>query len=250
MRREFLVFSFTFLEKFTWRYLRALKTHLPAEASAQAGNSELKTSPGFTLIEMIVAIALFAVVMVVAVGALLSLTAANKKAQGLQSVMNNLNISIDSMVRNIRMGNQYDASTDSSAGIVCSSNTGGPNDCNAGSDGVVFSCNPNAPSCASTGPRWAYKFVCGSMSNGSCTSGGYIAKSTDGGSSWNAITSSDSTSLEKLNIKNLTFYVVGSDPDDSIQPKTIIVIQGEAGVGRSKTTFHIQATAVQRELDL
>src|SRR3989344_5257439 len=62
---------------------------------------------GFTLVEMIVAIALFSVVMIVCVGALLALVNANRKAQALQSVMNNLNIALDGMVRSVRMGNSY-----------------------------------------------------------------------------------------------------------------------------------------------
>ena len=41
---------------------------------------------GFTLVEMIVAVALFAVVMLISVAALLSLVDANRKAQALQSV--------------------------------------------------------------------------------------------------------------------------------------------------------------------
>src|SRR3990167_630199 len=70
-------------------------------------NYELRTNAGFTLVEMIVAVALFAIVMLVSVGALLSLTAANRKAQALQSVMNNLNVALDGMVRSIRMGSNY-----------------------------------------------------------------------------------------------------------------------------------------------
>src|SRR3989344_5136440 len=85
---------------------------------------------GFTLVEMIVAVALFAIVMVVAVAALLSLTAANRKAQAIQSVMNNLNIAVDGMVRNMRMGTNYIGAT---AGEGCESNTGGgTNDCTGG----------------------------------------------------------------------------------------------------------------------
>jgi len=62
---------------------------------------------GFTLVEMIVAVALFSVVMLVSVGTLLALVGANRKAQALQSVMSNLNIALDSMVRSIRMGSVY-----------------------------------------------------------------------------------------------------------------------------------------------
>ena len=64
-------------------------------------------SRGFTLIEMLVSVALFAIVMLIAGSTLLSLVYANRKAQALQSVMNNLNISLDDMVRNVRMGSNY-----------------------------------------------------------------------------------------------------------------------------------------------
>ena len=59
---------------------------------------------GFSLVEMIVAVTLFAVVMLVSVGALLSLVNATRKARALESVMNNLNVTLDSMVRSLRMG--------------------------------------------------------------------------------------------------------------------------------------------------
>ena len=68
-------------------------------------------SRGFSLIEMIVAVALFAVVMLVAVGALLALVDANRKARALESVMNNLNITLDSMVRAMRMGSAFNCNS-------------------------------------------------------------------------------------------------------------------------------------------
>ncbi|MEK7093249.1 MAG: type II secretion system protein, partial [Patescibacteria group bacterium] len=71
-----------------------------------------KLSRGFTLIEMIVSVGLFAVVMIICVAALLSLVDANKKAQAIQSVMNNLNVAVDGMVRSIRMGTNYHCGTD------------------------------------------------------------------------------------------------------------------------------------------
>jgi len=72
-------------------------------------------SHGFTLIEMIVAVGLFSIVMLVSISALLSLVDANRKAQALQSVMNNLNIAVDGMVREIREGSNY------RCGSICAS---------------------------------------------------------------------------------------------------------------------------------
>src|SRR3954463_4374930 len=99
-----------------------------------AANSQSPTancSRGFTLVEMIVAVALFSVVMLVCVGALLALVGANRKVHALQSVMNNLNVTLDGMVRSIRMGSTFDGSG------ACAGNSGGPKDCTSG--GTQFS---------------------------------------------------------------------------------------------------------------
>ena len=66
---------------------------------------------GFTLIELLVSLSLFSVTMLVATGALLSLVDANAKSQSNQSIMNNLNIAIDGMMRSIRMGYDYSCGT-------------------------------------------------------------------------------------------------------------------------------------------
>lgn len=63
---------------------------------------------GFTLIEMIVAVAIFVVVVVIATGALLSVIDANRKSQSIKSVMNNLHFAVEGMARNIRVGSNYD----------------------------------------------------------------------------------------------------------------------------------------------
>lgn len=62
---------------------------------------------GFTLIEMIVALGVFALVITIAIGALLSLIATNQRLQAEQSVMTNLAFALDSMTREIRTGYNY-----------------------------------------------------------------------------------------------------------------------------------------------
>jgi len=68
-----------------------------------------KTTPqsGFSLIEMIVSLALFSVVVTISVGALLVLIATNQQLQNEQSVMTNLSFALDSMTREIRTGTRY-----------------------------------------------------------------------------------------------------------------------------------------------
>lgn len=62
---------------------------------------------GFTLLEMIVSLALFAVVAIVAVGALVRIVGLNRQAQSLQSSMNNVGFALESMSRELRTGSNW-----------------------------------------------------------------------------------------------------------------------------------------------
>lgn len=181
---------------------------------------------GFTLVEMVVSVALFAVVMTICVDVLLSLVAANRKAQALQSVMNNLNIALDGMVRNIREGTDFHCG---------SGTTNTPQDCPVGD--TLFAFEPYGNT--SSNSPWVLSFT--QDSNGV----GRIYKSVNGQSPI-AITAPE------VSIDEMQFYVIGTTRGDTTQPKVIIVIKGSAGVAgtSARTTFHIQATAVQRALDL
>lgn len=182
---------------------------------------------GFSLVEMLVAVALFTVVMLVSTATLLALVGANRKSQALQSVMNNLNISLEGMVRSIRMGSTYHC-----GGAPYTE----PQDCEAG---TAFAFK------AFEGDTWIYWF--GEDENGI----GRIYKSETGNSSEGfAITSPG------VEIDSLKFYVIGtargSADSANVQPKVVIVIKGTARSrdDRTRTTFNVQATAVQRVLDL
>jgi prepilin-type N-terminal cleavage/methylation domain-containing protein len=190
-----------------------------------------ESDKGFTLVEMIVSVALFAIVMTVCVDVLLALVNANRKAQALQSVMNNLNITLDGMVRPIREGSNFHCG--SGLDTV-------PQDCPAGDTSFAFEPFGNA---TISDPPWVYTFA--QDENGI----GRIYKSVNGQAAI-AITAPE------VSIDDIKFYVVGTAhggaPPDTVQPKVIIIIKGSAGAAGSKarTTFHTQATAVQRVLDL
>ncbi|HEY4519548.1 MAG TPA: type II secretion system protein [Candidatus Paceibacterota bacterium] len=182
------------------------------------------SAAGFTLVEMVVAVGLFAIVMLIATSALLSVVHANRKAHALQSVMNNLNVALDGMTRSIRMGSNY--------------RCGGP--------------SPSSPDCLSGGSSLYFEEYGGSTSNPADdwaywydASAKRLYKSEQGGSSGVAITAPE------VSIESLTFYVVGTTRGDTTQPKVVVAIKGTAGVSaRVQTTFSVQATAVQRLLDL
>jgi prepilin-type N-terminal cleavage/methylation domain-containing protein len=183
---------------------------------------------GFTMVEMLVSVGLFAILMVISVGALLMLLAANHKAQALQSVMNNFNISLDGMVRSIRQGSQFHCGEGIYTQAV---------DCPDG--GATFAFEPYGDPMADP---WVITFD---------EPNHRINESQDGGLTWTTITAPE------VSISKLRFYLIGSvrgsDPGiGPTQPKVIIVIDGVAASNNTKarTTFHVQATAVQRLLDL
>jgi len=66
-----------------------------------------KNNKGFTLIETLVSLALFSIVLVITGGVIVSIIQVNKKNQAVSSVVNNLNYSIDSMIRDIKTGYLY-----------------------------------------------------------------------------------------------------------------------------------------------
>ncbi len=70
-------------------------------------NEITKNNKGFTLIETLVSLALFSVVLVIVGGVIVSIIDINRKNQEVSAVVNNLNYSIDSMVRDIKTGYLY-----------------------------------------------------------------------------------------------------------------------------------------------
>lgn len=175
---------------------------------------------GFTLLEMIVALGIFAIAATLATGSLLSLTDAQKKAFSLQSTYDNVRFSLETMAKDIRTGDIY----------YC------------GSDANDLPAAPTARDCLSGGPALSYKNFPGNLI-AYRVSGGRIEKFIDGVLA-GAITSKNVT------INSLTFYVLGSLPEDNLQPRITIVIDGIAGSGRSASKFNLQTTVSQRKIGI
>jgi prepilin-type N-terminal cleavage/methylation domain-containing protein len=185
---------------------------------------------GFTLIEMMVAMSIFAIVMMVAVGALLSLTQANERAQGINSVMNNLNAALEDMSRSIRVGTTYHCET--SANPPPPSVLATPKDCASGG-GVLLAFEPSGGNPANPNDQTVYRL-----------NGTQLERSLDSGITWVAMTAPE-VSIDKFN-----FYVIGSARGDGIQPRVLMSIHGSANVPGGATTFVVQASVVQRVLDI
>lgn len=174
---------------------------------------------GFTLIELMTSVSIFLIVMTISMGAILGIFNANDKVGTLKITMDNLNLAVETMSREIRFGTTYDC------GLVEPIT---PTNCLAGSEvGLSFLANDGRT-------KISYRRVANN-----------IVKSIDGGPEI-------SVTAPEVNIQNLTFYVSGASgpPRDTLQPRVIIIIKGEAGTkASSQSGFTLQTEVSQRLLD-
>ncbi len=180
------------------------------------------TKKGFTLIEIMVSISVFSIVMLISSGSIFSVFDANRKSQTLRSVMDNLNLSLESMTRTIRFGSRYHCDINQGGGL----NT--TRDCAGGATSIAV--------LDSQGQQVVYRL-----------DGTRISRSINGGA-YQYITGTD------VSINSLNFYVLGSDTysatNNVIQPKVIMSITGHAGAkASSRTDFRLQTMVSQRLFD-
>ena len=169
-------------------------------------------------------ISLFIVVMTISMGSIVSIFDANRKAESLKTVMDNLNFSIESMTREMRFGKNYHCE-DSMANLPPYTT---PKNCVTQSELVSFLSNE--------GLQIVYR-----------KNGTQIEKSTDGGITYIGV------SAPEVSIQSLAFYVLGAGiaPANFSQPKILIKIRGTAGLKpKTKTDFTIQTLVSQRFLDI
>jgi prepilin-type N-terminal cleavage/methylation domain-containing protein len=183
---------------------------------------------GFSLVEVLVAIVIFSVVMLIAIGALVSIIDLNKKARSQKQALNNLNSALESMTRTIRDGTNYycdysanpatyDFEKDISAGNPCPL---GPPDANV----FVFD---------SFLTRTAYFEF-----------GGQIMRYKTGEGSV-AMTAPD-VSIEDLSFRTIVYTDSVTIP--TAQPNVLITVRGRAGINNpvTETDFSLQSTVSER----
>jgi prepilin-type N-terminal cleavage/methylation domain-containing protein len=189
---------------------------------------------GFTLIELMVSVALFAIIMVMALGALLSISAADRKAETIESVMNNLNFAVESMTRTIRTGYDYH----------CGTLTGG--DCANGDTLFKFT--------AQDGSSIIYAYDNSSACGQTGAVAGCILRSTNGGATYLPITAPEVIITNAASTgSGLQFYLRGSSlgsTGDNTQPNVVITINGYVKISETqKSPFTIQTSVTQRLYD-
>src|SRR3989344_1449051 len=150
---------------------------------------------GFTLIELMTAISIFIVVMTISMSSIIGVFDANRKSRSLKTVLNNLNLAVESMSREMRFGKNYHCG---SSGTITD-----PKNCVEGNTFLSF--------LSSDGMQITYRLT-GTIIEKQIDSGGYIA-----------------VTAPEIAIDNLTFYTLGAGTSNTLQPKVIIKIKSHSG---------------------
>jgi len=179
-----------------------------------------KINSGFTLIELMVSMTLFSFVITAALGALYTTLRANEKAKIIKLVVNNLNIALEEMSRELRVAHDF----------KCNGYNGdSPRECSK----ITFKTKDDCDGMYEFYNHTIYK---------------KIAKKN------NNVCESNPPRLsiigENINIDKLSFITLNLDPNDhTTQPKILIRLKGSTIVDNPltpKETFNIQTTISQR----
>jgi prepilin-type N-terminal cleavage/methylation domain-containing protein len=202
---------------------------------------------GFTLVELLVAMAIFITVITIATGALFSAQAINVRLEQTQVILDEVNLATEMMVRDIRYGTTFYCDTTSPGASVPTSRKS----CAHPAGGTVLIFRPAVALSGSTNQlndRIAYYISNGILYKKEYSSGGEVRTFQ--------MTSSS------INVSNLTFFVTGaqsttgtndfSSLSDINQPLVTILISGMTVPRRSNippVPFSVETSASSREID-
>jgi prepilin-type N-terminal cleavage/methylation domain-containing protein len=212
---------------------------------------------GFTLIEAMVAIAIFTIVMVIGISALLNVNNTNKKSQNLRAIIDNLNYVMEDMSRNFKLGSYYHCVSPIETVVVGTVNdfVAGEQDCGyVGHEGsLIVALEPmsGVPRNEVTGDENAedqviYMFRPGP--SGLMTEC-LLEKSTDGGREFVPITTTPDI---KIDCARSGFNVYNTQPgsDFAAAPRIVIRISGVVTYKEVTTPFSLQTSASQRNINV
>ena len=182
---------------------------------------------GFSLFEVLVAIAVFSVAVLSAVGSLVVVMSSQKKAFFVQTNQDNVRFSIEALEREIRTGVGYQQATG-----YCST-PGGPSDprgescfqfVNAQDQQIIY--------------KWSSDSLVCFSSNAQC-----IAKSTDG-AAFEPITAPE------VNVEVLKFVLTGENIDN-FQPRVTLIIRAVTpAVEPRQSRLDVQTTISKLKTDI
>ncbi len=222
---------------------------------------------GFLLVEMLVAVFLFTIVMLVSLTAVLALVDANKKNQNIKSVVNNLTLVVNGIVKNIAVSTKYYCGAVSQNTYLAGDYTPDDSDCTAFVDSggniqdpaqseIAFTFNEDTNNDGEL-DVFRYKFVTteqGVDEDGGAIDVGRIYRSVDSDAPEDFLP----VTAPEVKITSVRFYVYDTEPlnfitgtpSDTKQPRVVMIVVGYAGQKDStRSRFHVQTTISQRTLD-
>jgi len=179
---------------------------------------------GFSLIEVIVSIALFAVILTAALGSLLVIIDVNRQTKAIKLVVNNLNLAMEGMSRELRVGSNICDSDNGNSAPTASCNT-----VSAGVDTIFFTTD-----IGETSSRFR-------LNNDA------IERRIGSGGTSLPLTGTDVT------IEDMRFFIRGvgeTGAEADVQPSVLIVIAGNVRQADQVVEFDLQTVVSQRKLEL
>lgn len=210
--------------------LRRQSTRTPARRSATGG---------FTLIEIMVAVSIFAIVSLISISALLTANNLNRKAQAIKLVMDNLNFALASMTLKMKQGGSYSCYNIPDEGGDSQYPSTESQDCPDGNNAIAFrqALAPNR--------RYIYRFHQVDQGDGSTRGRLEFAQGDETGSmgDFRAITAPE------IDIKRAQFRVYDAQDNVAVvppQPRILISLYGDAVSGQQRSDFAIQTSVSDR----
>lgn len=171
---------------------------------------------GFTLIELMTALSIFIIVITISMGSILGVFNANRKSKSLKTVMSNLNLTLESMSREMRYGQKYHCGSSGTRTI--------PENCPLGDTYLSFLSSDNVQTTYQLNGTSIEKEVAGE---------GFVA-----------------VTAPEVVIDSLKFYTLGAGTNNTLQPKVVIMVKGHAGdLTKGGSSFILQTLVSQRILD-
>ena len=191
-------------------------------ASAQ----QHKHKRGFSLVELMVSLSIFAIVMIISVGTLLILIDANERAQIEYTAMTNLTFALDSMTREIRTGYDHYCRKNDDLNEPPTPLETGPLDCTGSNYDTEIAFNRGRDNI-----RVGYRLHNGEI------------QQRVGDEPWLSLTSPN------LVVTRLDLQSIGSIPGDTEQPTSILYVEGYINnTEDTDTDFKLQTRITQRIL--
>ena len=191
--------------------------------------SQSKNNKGFTLIEIMVSVAIFAIIMTTGIGALVSITNSYRVSQQNKQVNDALNFSLESMTRELRLGHNYYVPS-------------GSNQVNAIEVGSLDNVNDSIGFIASDGRGYfIFRYNEENLSLERKTIGGSVGDNT-----------AQLTNPDLVEITNVRFIVIGTESfaeGDVRQPLVWIQIQAKPTGESDDSISTMQSLVSQRLLD-